>query len=83
MVEACGVRKSYGDTHAVRGVSSTVSDRDFFGGHRAPAFRTRLLAAMRKIGRPLDDIRAMVVSNRQLDHIGLAERLRTDLGPSI
>jgi glyoxylase-like metal-dependent hydrolase (beta-lactamase superfamily II) len=39
-----------------------------------------LVEAVRRIGRSLDDIEALVLTHAHFDHIGIAERIRRDLG---
>jgi glyoxylase-like metal-dependent hydrolase (beta-lactamase superfamily II) len=39
-----------------------------------------LLDALEQLGRPIDDVRALVLTHAHFDHIGFAERLRADRG---
>jgi glyoxylase-like metal-dependent hydrolase (beta-lactamase superfamily II) len=42
-----------------------------------------LLDALPRIGRTLDDVRAVVLTHAHFDHVGFAERARTELGVSV
>ncbi|MGT2425175.1 MBL fold metallo-hydrolase [Amnibacterium kyonggiense] len=45
-----------------------------------PGYHRDLLRELERIGRPVTDIRGIVLTHGDSDHIGFAERLRTELG---
>lgn len=45
-----------------------------------PGFYTDLIREMDAIGRPLTDIRGVVLTHGDVDHVGFSERLRRELG---
>ena len=49
----------------------------------APGYWTDLATELREMGRSLDDVRAVVLTHGHTDHIGFAERIRTDRGVPI
>jgi glyoxylase-like metal-dependent hydrolase (beta-lactamase superfamily II) len=46
----------------------------------APAYRPQLEPGLRALGRRPDDVEAVVLTHAHADHIGVAEKLRTELG---
>jgi glyoxylase-like metal-dependent hydrolase (beta-lactamase superfamily II) len=46
----------------------------------APAYRPQLEPGLRKLGRQPSDVEAIVLTHAHADHIGVAEKLRTELG---
>jgi glyoxylase-like metal-dependent hydrolase (beta-lactamase superfamily II) len=48
-----------------------------------PASWKSLESALREIGRPIDDIAAVVLTHGHFDHVGFAERARVELGVSV
>jgi len=61
----------------VEGTDLTLVDAGF------PGHYDQLVALLEGIGRTVRDVRAVVLTHAHLDHIGLAERLRTEAGATV
>src|SRR5436305_12272704 len=48
-----------------------------------PGYHDGLVRALRELGRDVGDIDAVVLTHAHVDHIGMAERLRTDAGATV